>query len=154
MIHDCRKLAAFGVVLCLAGCNTPPPTPLDMPPAATVQSDASVPHLFADNMVLQGGTNVPVWGWAADGAVVTVKFRNEVVSALAQDGKWIVRLHNLKPGGPDTLTISAANTVVFTNVLVGEVWVAGGQSNMEFPLKDSLKPPKTSPPPPIRSFAS
>jgi sialate O-acetylesterase len=138
MIHDYRKLAAIGVALCLAGCNTPPPQPATVP-APAVQSDVRVPRLFSDNMVLQQGTSAPIWGWAEDGAVVTVKFRNEVVSARAQNGKWLVQLHNLKPGGPDILTISAANTLEFTNVLVGEVWVASGQSNMEFPLKSSFE---------------
>jgi sialate O-acetylesterase len=138
MIHDYRKLAALGVALCLAGCNTPASQPATVP-GAVVQSDVRVPRLFSDNMVLQQGTNVSIWGWAEDGAVVTVIFRNEVVSARAQNGKWLVHLHDLKPGRPDTLIISAANTLQFTNVLVGEVWVAGGQSNMEFPLKNSFE---------------
>ncbi len=137
MIQHYRKLAAFGVALCLTGCNTPPSQPT-VAPAPAVKSDVSVPRLIEDNMVLQEGTSVRIWGWAEDGAVVTVKFRNEVVSARAQNGKWTVQLHNLKAGGPDTLTISSANRLEFTNVLVGEVWVASGQSNMEFPLRDSF----------------
>jgi sialate O-acetylesterase len=138
MIHDYRKLAALGVALCLAGCNTPPPRPV-ADPTPGIQSEVRVPRLFTDNMVLQQGTNAPIWGWAEDGTIVTVKFRDEVVTARAQNGKWTAQLHNLKAGGPDTLTISSANTLVFNNVLVGEVWLAGGQSNMEFPLRQSFE---------------
>jgi sialate O-acetylesterase len=139
MIHDYRKLTALGIALLLAGCNTPTKQPALTPPASTVQSEVRVPHLFGDNMVLQEGATAAIWGWAEDGAVVTVKFRGQTVWAQAKDGKWMAQLHNLTPGGPDTLTISAANTLQFTNVLVGEVWVAGGQSNMEFPLKNSFE---------------
>jgi sialate O-acetylesterase len=140
MIHNYRKLAALGVAVFLAGCNTPPAPPQPAVVAGpVVTSEVRVPRLFSDNMVLQEGTNAAIWGWAEEGAVVTVKFRNEVVSARAQNGKWVAQLHNLKPGGPDTLTISSANTLEFKNVLVGEVWVAGGQSNMEFPLKTSFE---------------
>jgi sialate O-acetylesterase len=138
MIHAFGKIGALGVALVLAGCNTPPNQPVPFP-VNTIQSEARVPHVFGDNMVLQEGAATPIWGWAEDGTVVTVKFRNETVSATTTNGEWIVQLHNLTAGGPDTLTITAANTIQFTNVLVGEVWVAGGQSNMEFPLKASFE---------------
>ncbi len=97
----------------------------------------SLPRLFSDNMVLQQGTSVPVWGWGRDGATVTVRFQKQTVSTRVKDGKWLVRLGGLKPGGPNTLTITSGNSIVLTNVLVGEVWLASGQSNMEFPLKSS-----------------
>jgi sialate O-acetylesterase len=137
MIQDYRKLAAIGVALCLAGFTaTAAPAASDAGPR--IESQVRLPRLFSDNMILQQGTNTAVWGWADDGATVWVLFRNEVVSAVAKDGKWMVHLHNLTPGGPDTLTITSANTVTFKNVVVGEVWLAGGQSNMEFPLRDSF----------------
>ena len=89
MIHDFRKLAALGIALCLAGCNTPPP----QPDASSAAGERSVrrprpAHVFSDNMVLQEGATVPIWGWAEDGTLVTVNFRNQVVSARAQYGKW------------------------------------------------------------------
>jgi sialate O-acetylesterase len=90
-------------------------------------------------MVFQQGTTVPVWGWGQDGTTVTVKFRDQTVSTLVAGGKWLVRLRNLKPGGPDTLTVIAGDTLEVKDVLVGEVWLAGGQSNMEFPLKHSFE---------------
>jgi sialate O-acetylesterase len=119
--------AALVVFLCAA------------PQAARADSELRLPRLFSDNMVLQQGTTVPIWGWGEDGTTVTVIFRDQTVSTRVVDGKWMVRLHNLKPGGPDTLTITAGKTLTVKNVLVGEVWLAGGQSNMEFPLKRSFE---------------
>lgn len=75
---------------------------------------------------------VPVWGKADPGEKVTVAFAGQSVSTVAgADGKWIVHLAPLKAGEPRTLTISGKNKIVLTNVLVGEVWVCSGQSNME-----------------------
>jgi sialate O-acetylesterase len=99
----------------------------------------SLPRLFSDNMVLQEGASVPIWGWGDEGATVTVQFQNKTVSTLVKNGRWVVRLKNLKPGGPETLTVTSANSIAFKNILVGEVWLAGGQSNMEFPLKNSFQ---------------
>ncbi len=97
--------------------------------------------LFSDNMVLQAGQPVPVWGWADDGEVVTIKFRNQKVSTTAQNLAWHVKLDKLKAGGPDVFTItSKSGTMQFTNVLVGDVWVCSGQSNMEWPLSRSSEP--------------
>jgi sialate O-acetylesterase len=90
-------------------------------------------------MVLQEDASDPIWGWGEEGATVTVRFRNETVFTRVKDGQWMVRLNHLKPGGPDTLTISSGNTIELKNVLVGEVWVASGQSNMEFPLRTSFE---------------
>lgn len=105
------------------------------------QSEVRLPALFSDNMVLQQGKPVPIWGWADDGEVVTVKFRGQKSTAVASNLKWEVRLRPLKGGGPDVLTVSTrSQTIQFTNVLVGEVWVCSGQSNMEWPLKASFEP--------------
>lgn len=90
-------------------------------------------------MVLQEGTSVPIWGWGPEGATVTVQFQNESASAVVKDGKWLVRLGNLKPGAPGKLTVTCGTTITFKDVLVGEVWLASGQSNMEFPLKNSYE---------------
>ncbi|HEX3905768.1 MAG TPA: sialate O-acetylesterase [Polyangia bacterium] len=88
--------------------------------------------LFADHAVLQQATKVPVWGTAAPGEAVTVEIAGQSASTTAgADGKWLVRLAPLRAGGPFTLAISGTNKVVLTDILVGEVWVAGGQSNME-----------------------
>lgn len=100
-------------------------------------ADVKPNSLFSDNSVLQQGMPVPVWGTASDGERVTVTFQDQRVSTTAADGKWMVRLRPLKAGGPFSMTIKGANTVEIRNVLVGEVWVCSGQSNMGWCLKDS-----------------
>jgi sialate O-acetylesterase len=76
---------------------------------------------------------VPVWGTAAPGEKVTVTFLKQHHSAVAgADGRWMVRLTKLKAGGPYDMTIAGSNTIQVHDVLVGEVWVGSGQSNMEF----------------------
>ena len=106
---------------------------------ATASADVRLPALFSDNMVLQQRTVVPIWGWADDGEDVTVAFRNQAVKATPVGGKWIAKLSNLKAGGPDVLTISGKNRIELKNVLVGEVWVCSGQSNMEWKLKQAFE---------------
>ncbi|HLW67701.1 MAG TPA: sialate O-acetylesterase [Gemmataceae bacterium] len=101
------------------------------------------PHgLFTDNCVLQAGKEVPVWGMATPGekVTVTVSGKSEAsASATAdKDGHWLVRLPSMKAGNdPITLTIKGKNEVVVKNVLIGEVWICSGQSNMEWPLSRS-----------------
>lgn len=93
------------------------------------------PHgLFCDGAVLQREIEVPVWGTARDGERVTVKFQGQEVATITKNGRWLVRLKPLKSGGPFVMTIAGDNTVTITNVLVGEVWVGSGQSNMAFQL--------------------
>jgi sialate O-acetylesterase len=101
---------------------------------STSSSQAAVtPNpLFADHAVLQAGTAVPVWGTAAPGEAVTVELAGQhATTAAGADGRWRVSLGPLAAGGPFTLTIAGSNKVVVSDVLVGEVWIAGGQSNME-----------------------
>ena len=96
------------------------------------------PHgLFTDNAVLQQGRKAPVWGTADDGEKVTVKFCGQEVSTVAKDGKWMVWLKPLKAGGPFTMAICGKNCVELKNVLVGEVWICSGQSNMQMTVKSS-----------------
>jgi len=103
--------------------------------AATAAGAAVKPAgLFSDNAVLQQGIAVPVWGTADNGEKVTVKFQGQELSTEAKDGKWMVKLAALKAGGPLNMTISGTNTIEFKNILVGEVWVCSGQSNMAFAL--------------------
>ncbi len=105
---------------------------------ASPMSAAITPNaLFSDNAVLQQGRSVPVWGTANDGEQVTVTFQNQKVSTTAKDGKWMVKLKPLKAGGPFTMTISGENTIELKNILVGEVWIASGQSNMQWTVKNS-----------------
>ena len=91
-------------------------------------------------MVLQKGSSAPIWGWADDGKIITVQFGDQKVTTTARGGKWTAHLRNLNYGAPGTLTVSSDTTVTFTNVVVGEVWVCSGQSNMEWPLRSSYQP--------------
>jgi sialate O-acetylesterase len=98
--------------------------------------------LFSDHAVLQQGCAVPVWGTAKDGERITVAFGGQKVSTTATDGKWRVRLEPLAAGGPFTMVISGENTVTISDLLVGEVWICSGQSNMERVLgpQEGMKP--------------
>jgi sialate O-acetylesterase len=88
--------------------------------------------LFSDNAVLQEGREIPIWGTATDGERVTVEIAGQRVKTTAKDGRWLVRLLPLPEGGPYTLTVGGpSNAVTARNVLVGDVWLCSGQSNME-----------------------
>jgi sialate O-acetylesterase len=91
------------------------------------------PHsLFSDHMVLQRGVAVPVWGSADAGGTVTVSVAGQTASTVADaKGGWIAKLEPLKAGGPHELTIAGAQSITLKNVLVGDVWICSGQSNME-----------------------
>ena len=106
-----------------------------------VRADDAKPFLhplFTDNMVLQRGISDPVWGWTTPGATVTVRVANKGAKAIAgADGKWTVKLPSLPVGGPYTLTVSGPQTITRTNVLVGDVWICAGQSNMDFGIGNS-----------------
>jgi sialate O-acetylesterase len=87
--------------------------------------------LFTDNAVLQRDREIPVWGAAADGEKITVELNGKKAATTAKDGRWQVKLPPMPAGGPFELTISGENTLVIKNVLIGEVWLCSGQSNME-----------------------
>ena len=100
----------------------------------SARADVKPNGLFGEGAVLQQGVRVPVWGSARNGEKVTVKFQGQEVSTIAKDGQWRIALKPLKPGGPFVFTLVGDNTITFTNLLVGEVWLSSGQSNMSFPL--------------------
>lgn len=106
----------------------------------TLSAAVKMPKIFGDNMVLQRGIPAPVWGWADNGEKVTVSFAGQEKTATAgEDGKWMVKLDPLNANkAPAELKISGSNTVVIKNVLVGEVWICSGQSNMEWTVGGSL----------------
>ena len=105
---------------------------------ATAAFAAVKPHaLFSDNAVLQQGISVPIWGTANNGEKVTVKFEGQTAATTAKGGRWMVRLKPLRAGGPSSMTISGENTIELKNILVGEVWICSGQSNMQFGLKSA-----------------
>jgi sialate O-acetylesterase len=110
---------------------------------ALARADVKPHALFSDNMVLQQDIQVPIWGTADEGENVTVRFQGQEVSTPTANGKWMVRLDKLRAGGPFELTISGKNKIEFKNVLVGEVWICSGQSNMEWPITLSAHPNET-----------
>jgi sialate O-acetylesterase len=108
--------------------------------AWTARADVRLHGLFTDHMVLQRDASVPIWGWADEGEAITVEFRGHTVKTVAKDGKWMVHLKRLKAGGPDELKVTGQNSLTLPDVLVGEVWIASGQSNMEWPMRASFEP--------------
>src|SRR5438552_13733467 len=103
------------------------------------RAEVKLHGLFTDQMVLQRDAAVAVWGWAEDGERVTVEFRDQTVTTTTTaGGKWMVYLKNLKAGGPDDLKVSGKNSLTLHGVLVGEVWIASGQSNMEMAMRSTF----------------
>jgi sialate O-acetylesterase len=96
-------------------------------------------QIFSSNMVLQNGTKIPVWGWADKGEKIMVTLAGTTIETTAgEDGKWMVKFDKMEYGGPHTMTIHGDNTITFKNVMIGEVWICSGQSNMEFQLIRSI----------------
>ena len=104
--------------------------------ALIAKAEVKLPAVFSDHMVLQRSNVAPVWGWAEPGEKVTVQFAGQTKKVTAgNDGKWMVRLdaiEDTKVSGE--LKVAGKNTVTVKDVLVGEVWVASGQSNMAMPV--------------------
>ena len=110
---------------------------------ATAASAMELNPLFQDNAVLQCDARVPVWGTAHDGEKITVTFGGQTKTAIGKDGAWKVWLEPMKPSAtPQTLTVAGDTPRSIGNILIGEVWVASGQSNMErrLGLANSQKP--------------
>lgn len=116
-----KHSSSLGLALLLVGASSP------------AAYGAVTPNpLFVDHAVLQQGIAVPVWGTADAGEAVTVSLAGQTARTVAgSDGRWLVRLAALKAGGPHTMTIAGKNKIVLGDILIGEVWVCGGQSNME-----------------------
>ena len=111
----------------------------------SARADVKLPSIFSSHMVLQQKQADKVWGWAAPGEEVSVRldglptpnFRVEKTTKAGNDGKWTVALDPMSAGGPYTMTIKGENTIILNDVLIGEVWICSGQSNMEWGLGGS-----------------
>jgi sialate O-acetylesterase len=102
---------------------------------AAARGNVRLPALISDNMVLQQGRQVAIWGTADAGEQVTVRLGDQKQTAIADaSGQWKVELAPLKAGGPWEMTMEGKNKITLRNILAGEVWVCSGQSNMEVPL--------------------
>ena len=107
--------------------------------ASPAAADVRLPKVFGDSMVLQQQAQVAVWGWADANEEVTVTLGETKATAKAgADGKWLTKIQTPTAGGPHTLTVKGKNEIALKDVLVGEVWIASGQSNMEWPVKASI----------------
>ena len=101
----------------------------------TVDCQVRLPRLISDGMVLQRDARVKVWGWAAPGEKITVTFIGRTYTAKAgTDSAWSVTVGPFEAGGPHTMEIHASNDLTVANIMMGDVWVCSGQSNMALPM--------------------
>ena len=106
--------------------------------ATTTWADVKLPAIFTSHLVLQRDQANPVWGKAGPGELVTVSIGDQKQTATADaDGKWRVKLDPLPVGGPHQLTVEGTNKIVLDDVLIGEVWICSGQSNMGMKVSGS-----------------
>ncbi len=106
--------------------------------STSARADVKMPAIFSDHMVVQRDVSVPVWGLADPNEEVTVTIAGQTKSAKADgNGKWMVKLPELKIGEPTTLTVKGKNEIVINDVLIGEVWLGSGQSNMAMSVKSA-----------------
>ena len=126
MPHQSLRITTFiRLSICIAAINL----------GNSVYAEVRVPAIIGDNMVLQAGMKVRIWGNANPGEKVSVRINSQSSSATADgSGRWQTFIGPMKAGGPFELTIKGSNTLSFKNILVGEVWICSGQSNMEWPL--------------------
>ncbi len=107
-----------------------------------IRSKIRLPRIISDGMVLQRNTNVKVWGWASPGDAVIVRFMSKVYHAYTNEsGEWFVKLEPAEAGGPYDMVIESEESIekiTIKNILLGDVWLCSGQSNMEMKM-DSLK---------------
>jgi len=124
MTHRMTRWAMFALTLSLI--------------TATAQADVKLPKIFGDHMVLQQKAEVAIWGTAEAGEDVAVTLGTATGATKAgADGKWMAKLATPAAGGPHELVVKGKNEVKFTDVMVGEVWICSGQSNMEWPVAAS-----------------
>ena len=110
--------------------------------AAAAQAEVKLPNLLSDHAVLQRDMPIHIWGHADPGEQVAVSLHGQKQSATTDRlGRWSLYLRPEPAGGPYTLTVQGSNTITLNDILVGDVWFASGQSNMEFPLKGFPKAP-------------
>ena len=109
----------------------------------SAHAEVKLHGLFTNNMVLQRDAKVPVWGTAAGDEKITVTIGDQKAQTTAANGKWRVTLEPLEAGGPHKLTVKGSNTLELDNVLIGEVWLCTGQSNMQWAVSQSADPEKT-----------
>ena len=124
-LFNCNKLSALLLLTAFAFGKT------------QVHADVKLPSIFSDHMVLQKNATLPVWGWADPGEKVTVSIAGQTRTATADtSGNWKLKVGKVSADSPLTMTVTGHNTIVIEDVLVGEVWLASGQSNMQLSVND------------------
>ena len=99
-------------------------------------AQVKLPRLISDGLVLQRDTENKIWGWAGVGENVEIEFMEKSYQTVANsNGQWEVSLSSLQAGGPYDMEINASNQISLKNILIGDVWVCSGQSNMVLPIK-------------------
>jgi len=94
-------------------------------------SQVKLPRLVRDSMILQRDSKINIWGWASKGEKLTIKFNGKSFKATTNaEGKWMIQLPPMKAGGPYTMDIAASNKISLKEILIGDVWICSGQSNM------------------------
>lgn len=115
------KLLIAGLLLCLS---------------VSAVGQVKLPRIIRDSMVLQRDTKINLWGWASAGEKVTIRFNNQLYKTTTnKSGKWTVQVKPAKAGGPYQMEITGKNKIVLKDILIGEVWVFAGQSNMEHMMR-------------------
>ncbi len=97
-----------------------------------------LPSFFSDGMVLQQQANASIWGWAKPGATIEITTswnKKSYTTTAGEKGKWDLKVTTPVAGGPYTISVSDGDPVIIKNILIGEVWLCAGQSNMEMPMK-------------------
>lgn len=138
MIYRQVRFAAAAAALLIAGevAVFAQPGPGEAMPGGAAKPLPFVSPIFGDNMVLQRGKLDTIWGWSDPGDTVRVQIGDNTGTGIAgPDRRWQVRIQPPAPGGPYTVKISGHHNVELHNVLVGDVWLCGGQSNMGLPLR-------------------
>ena len=129
------RIATVVLTGLLAGCASVEDT-VPAPPVS--KTPVSLNPMFGDHAVLQTGEDVPVWGWAGPGDTISVAYEGRTATAVADSqGRWTARLGKLAPTsiGSD-IVVRGGSTVTLHDIVVGEVWLCSGQSNMEFTVDD------------------
>jgi len=97
----------------------------------SINAQVRLPRLVRDSMILQRDTKINIWGWAAKNEKINIKFNNKSYkTTTGSDGKWLIQLPSMKAGGPYTMDITGSNKISLKEILIGDVWICSGQSNM------------------------
>ena len=101
-----------------------------------VDAQVKLPQIIRDSMILQRDAKINVWGFASQNEKITIRFNNKIYKTITNDnGKWILQLPSMKAGGPYIMEISGKNKITLHDILIGDVWICSGQSNMEHQMK-------------------